>query len=136
MAARRAAGRRTRSAVVAATVGPAVLDTGRAGSAGLVAYGLLVPFFLVCLLGTLLLYEDSRRVRSANLGWRPNPWAYLLGGAVGLVGLWAGPSLVGQSMGDSFVQLLVGAFVVALVMSSLLAGPVYLLQRSRHLGVP
>lgn len=116
-------------------VGPAAFDTGRPGSAGLVAFGLLAALFSVSLLGTASLHEDVRRVADADVDWTPNPWLYHVGGALVLlaVRLAVGLPTAGP---NALLEYLIGSFVVALAMSSLVVGPIYMLQRRRHLGVP
>lgn len=111
----------------------APLRTGTSPS-GLVAFAVLIPYFLLCTAGTLALFRDATRLRAAGVEWSPNPWHYAVPSAVALAAVRAVPE--GRSVGGTaeLVGVLVGSLVVALVASSILAGPVYLLQRRRRVG--
>lgn len=114
---------------------PELLRTGPSAS-GLVAFALLVPFFLLCVAGTILIYRDAVALRAAGADWTPNPWLYFVPSALAPTLARAYPLLERVESVDGVVGFAVGTFVVALVASSLLAGPVYLYNRDRHVGVP
>lgn len=118
-----------------AVFGFGVYATADGGSAALLPYVVLVPYFLAGLAGTLWLFEDARRLAAAAAAWQPNPWPYVLGGALVLEAVVAAPALSGGVTG-SVVPALAGGFVVAALLSSVVAGPVYLLARHRALGEP
>lgn len=112
-----------------------VFDTGTPGNANLAPYALLVPYFFAGLAGTLWLFRDADRRSAADADWQPNPWIYVLGGAAVLELYVAVPVFRGE-LTDGVVSYLFGGFVLAAVLSSVVAGPVYLLQRHRHLDSP
>lgn len=121
--------------LVGAVFGFGVFDTGTPGDPNLAPYALLVPYFFAGLAGTLWLFRDAAELAAANAAWQPNPWAYVLGGALVLELLVALPVLRG-AVTAGIVPYLFGGFVLAAVLSSVVAGPVYLLQRRRYLGTP
>jgi len=122
--------------LVGAVFGFGVFATATAdGGAVLLPYVVLVPYFLAGLAGTLWLFADAGRLAAAAAAWQPNPWPYVLGGAVVLETVVAAPALVGGVTGP-VVPALAGGFVVAALLSSVVAGPVYLLARHRALGEP
>lgn len=109
--------------------GEELLRTGRPWPRGFVATILLVAFFLVCLGGTVRLYDDAIALRQADADWQPNPWHYLVGGGLVLMTYRVAQlTLFGRSV-SNLVPYLAGSFIVALVLSSLVAGPVYLVVR-------
>lgn len=121
--------------VVGAVLGFGVFDTGSSGNANLLPYVVLVPYFLAGLAGTLWLFRDAKRLAAANADWQPNPWLFVLGGAAVLELLVALPVLRGE-LTSGVVPYLVGGFVLAGVLSSVVAGPVYLALRRRYVGSP
>jgi hypothetical protein len=118
---------------VGAVFGFGVYATAGAGGVTLLPFVVLVPYFLVGLAGTIWLFEDASRLAAADANWQPNPWPYVLGGAVVLEAVVAAPVLL-DGVTESVVAALAGGFVVAAVLSSVVAGPVYLLARHRALG--
>lgn len=120
---------------VGAVFGFGVFATADAGGVTLLPYVVLVPYFFAGLAGTLWLFEDAGRLAAADADWQPNPWPYVLGGAVVLEAVIAAPVLAGGVTG-SVVPALAGGFVVAALLSSVVAGPVYLLARHCALGEP
>ena len=110
-----------------------VFDTGTAGNADLSPYALLVPYFLVGLAGTLWVYRDAEHRATAGAGWQPNPWGYVLGGAAVLELYFLAPVLRGE-IEPPVIPYLAGGFVLATLLSAVVAGPVYLLARRRALG--
>lgn len=121
--------------VPVALLAPGALQTGTT-PAGLLAFALLVPFFLLCVAGTVLLYRDATALGAVGAEWTPNPWRYLVPGALALTFARSYPVVQASGSGDELGGFVAGTFVVALVASSLLAGPVYLYDRHRHLGLP
>lgn len=121
--------------VVGAVLGFGVFDTGSPGNANLLPYVFLVPYFLAGLAGTLWLFRDARQLAAANADWQPNPWLFVLGGAAILELVVAVPVLRGE-LTSGVVPYLAGGFVLAGVLSSVVAGPVYLLLRRRYVGSP
>lgn len=119
--------------VVGAVFGFDVFDTGSPGDVDLLPYVVLVPYFLAGLAGTLWVFRDAGRLADANADWQPNPWLFVLGGAVVLELYVALPVLRGE-LTSGVVPYLAGGFVVAAVLSSVVAGPVYLLLRRRYVG--
>lgn len=117
---------------ISAAVDPNPLRTGTS-PAGLLAFAVLIPFFLVCVAGTVTLYRDVARLRATATDWSPNPWRYLVPSAVALVVVRAFPFVQRAGRIEGAVGFLVGTFVVALAASSILAGPAYLFQRRRRL---
>lgn len=121
--------------VVGAVFGFGVYATAGAGGVTLLPYVVLVPYFFAGLAGTLWLFEDAARLAAAGADWQPNPWPYVLGGALVLEAVVAAPVLADGVTGP-VVPALAGGFVVAALLSSVVAGPVYLLARHRALGDP
>ncbi|WP_123537810.1 hypothetical protein [Halosimplex salinum] len=119
-------------AAVALAAGGAVFDTGRPFPGGAVAFASLGVLFVVSALGTLGLHDDARRVAGSRAEWRPNPWLYIGAGALVLTGLQAVRFAASGRVVPDPVPVYAGTLAVALPVSSLLAGPVYLVQRLRH----
>jgi hypothetical protein len=118
---------------VSSLADPNPLQTGTSAG-GLLAFAVLIPFFLLCVGGTLALVRDAERLRAAGTDWSPNPWYYVAPSAVAL-GVLHAYRLGGSGAADeAAVGLFVGSLVVALAASSILAGPAYLLQRRRRFG--
>jgi uncharacterized membrane protein len=113
---------------------PNPLRTGTA-PAGLLAFAALLPFFLVCVAGTLTVLRDAARLRATEANWSPNPWHYVVPSALALAGMHALRTVRRAGGIEEWAGFLAGTLVVALVASSILAGPVYLLQRRRRLAV-
>lgn len=118
---------------VGAAFGFGVFDTATPGAQRAVAYAVLVPYFLLGVAGTLWLYEDATRLADADANWQPGPWRYVVGGGLALELYYLLPVLAGRGPDSGVVAYLAGGFVLALLLSSVVAGPVYLLQRRRHL---
>lgn len=117
---------------LAAAAGPELFDTGSAGITRVVAFALLGLLLHLSGYATAQLYTDARRLGRRDVGWRPNPWHYVCGGALALVGLRAIELVVtGRSVSAPALYLL-GNAVVALPLSSIVAAPVYWLNRRRH----
>jgi hypothetical protein len=112
---------------------PNPLRTGTSPS-GLLAFAVLIPYFLLCTAGTLTVIRDATRLREAGADWSPNPWRYVVPSAVALAVIRAFSVVRGVERIEESVGFLAGSLVVALVASSILAGPAYLLQRRRRLG--
>jgi len=94
-----------------------LFDTGTAGSATLLPYVVLVPYFLVGLAGTLWLFHDAEQRADAGADWQPNPWLYVLGGACVLELYYLVPVLRG-AVDPPVVPYLTGGFVVAVFLSA------------------
>lgn len=109
-----------------------VFDTGTAANPTLLPYAFLVPYFLVGLAGTLWVYRDAERLAAADADWRPNPWLYVLGGACVLELYYLVPAVRG-GVEPPVVPYLAGGFVLAVLLSAVVAGPVYLFARRRAL---
>lgn len=109
-----------------------IFDTGTTGDATLLPYAILVPYFLVGLAGTLWIYRDAERVADSNADWRPNPWLYVLGGACTLELYYLAPVVRG-GVEPPVVPYLAGGFVLAVLLSAVVTGPVYLFVRRRAL---
>lgn len=88
--------------------------------------------FGLALLGTIALYDDATWLAAVGADWRPNPWWYILGGALSAVPVLLAPLAIG---GDIVTALPVvfGAALVALPLSSIVAGPLYLAVRTVRL---
>jgi len=95
-------------------------------------YAVLVPYFLVGLAGTLWIYHDADDLAAADADWQPNPWLYVLGGGCVLELYYLAPVLRGD-VEPPVVPYLAGGFVVATLLSAVVAGPVYLFVRRRAL---
>ncbi|WP_336035022.1 hypothetical protein [Halobacterium yunchengense] len=122
-------------ALVGAVFGFGVFDTGTPGDVRLLPYVVIVPYFLTALAGTLWLVDDANRLADADADWQPNPWLYVAAGALVVEAGFAVPVLAGD-VTTGVVQYLAGALALAGVLSSVVAGPVYLLARRRNLGAP
>ncbi|MFB6072191.1 MAG: hypothetical protein ABEJ88_04395 [Halobacterium sp.] len=119
--------------LVGAVYGFGVFDTGTSGRVELLPYAALVPYFLTALAGTLWLFRDADRLARADAAWQPNPSLYVLGGASVLELYYLAPVLAGD-VAVRVVPYLAGGFVLAALLSSVVAGPVYVLLRRRNLG--
>jgi cbb3-type cytochrome oxidase subunit 3 len=106
------------------------LRTG-ASPSGLLAFAVLVPFFLLCVAGTLALFRDASRVHAAGAEWSPNPWHYAVPSAIALTAIRSYPVIRTAGRAEGLVGFLVGTFVVALATASILAGPAYLYRRRK-----
>lgn len=110
-----------------------VFDPGPPGDVSVLPYLVLVPYFLAGLAGTLWLVEDAASLADANAAWQPNPWLYVLGGALALQTVVATPVVRGD-VATGVVPYLAGGFVLAALLSSVVVGPVYLWSRRRAFG--
>lgn len=117
-------------AVVAAVAVAAALAGAGGRASGPLRHVTVGVLFAVSLAGTLLLYDDANRVRRSVGEWRPNPWTYLVGG--GLVLLLSRLASVAGGRIENAPAFLAGSLVVAVVVSSVAAGPVYLYRRRRR----
>jgi hypothetical protein len=109
-----------------------VFDTGTPGDPNLLPYVALVPYFLVGLAGTLWLVEDAASLADADADWQPNPWLYVVSGALVLELVVALPVLRGE-ITTGILPYLAGGLVLAGVLSSVVTGPIYFLRRRRNL---
>lgn len=114
--------------------GTELLDTGRPGLGGARAFALLGTFLLVAAAGTAELYADARRIETSDVDWAPDPWRYIVTGAIVLLSYRAFQLLAGAQTVDQPMLYLLGNFTVALALSSVVVGPLFLLQRWRYLG--
>ncbi|MEA5388401.1 hypothetical protein VB779_16070 [Haloarculaceae archaeon H-GB11] len=80
--------------------------------------------------GTVVLYDDARALGEADGDWSPNPWAYVVGGAVGVSVAFAVLSGTSGSLAAVF-----GTYVLGLAVASVVVGPVYFVRRLRHVGL-
>lgn len=119
----------------AALYGVGVFDTGTRGAGRLLAFGLLGTLLLVAAWSTARLYDDARWIAAGSTEWAPNPWLYIVGGAVAILCLRAYQLLVLGYVVEQPGIYLAGNFVVALALSSIVGGPAYALRRRRHLHV-
>lgn len=87
----------------------------------------------VAALATDRLFTEVDRWRKSDADWTPNPWWYVVGGAMGVTALVL--AVVGNpAVIRSRPTAVVGIFIVGLVCASTVSGPVFLLQRRRHRG--
>ncbi|AEN07273.1 hypothetical protein [Halolamina sp.] len=99
------------------------LDTPLAFTAAALTY-------LGAVFGTLLILNDAAYLKNADAAWQPNPWLFVGGGGVALVGI---STLLAPSLS---MTALVGVLITAVAASSVVSGPVYLLLRDRYAGLP
>lgn len=116
----------------AIAIGPALFDTGMPGRSRVVSFVLLGLLLHVAGYATSRLYTDARRITELDAGWRPNPWHYICGGALALLGLRVAETTVtGRPVSSPAIYFLGNAFA-ALPLSSIVAGPVYWANRRRR----
>lgn len=105
-------------------------DVTAGGLTAVVSLGALGLFLLVAGFGTARLHADAGRITIGPTAWNPSPRRYIVGGGAVLSIAW----LVRQTVfaaGSVGPFSVVGIAVVSLALSSVVAGPVYLLQRNR-----
>lgn len=117
---------------IAVAFGPAAFDAGEPGAPRLRAFALLGTLLIVAGVGTDELYEDARRIRRSDDDWSPSPTRYVIAGAVALLLLRAGQFATGSIAPSSPIPYAIGNAVVALALSSIVAGPAYVAARRRH----
>jgi len=118
--------------LVALVAGGALFDTGQPMPGAAIAFALLGALFVLASHGTLRLFDDAQLVGDANADWQPNPWWYLATGALVLLVLQAARfAAAGTALSDP-IPVYAGTLVVALPIASLVAGPLYVIQRLRH----
>lgn len=123
--------------LVGSVVGFDLYAPGPTAAEQALAYALLVPYYLVSVRGTLWLFDDAADLATTNASWQPDPWRYVaLGGGVAGAGIFAALATTGGLGGAAAVTVAAGALFVGSLMASVVAGPLYLLQRRRHLGTP
>lgn len=123
--------------VVGSVVGFDLYAPGPTAVEQALAYALLIPYYLASVRGTLWLFDDAADLATANATWQPDPWRYVaLGGGVAGAGIFAALATTGGFTGAAAVTVAAGALLVGSLMASVVAGPLYLLQRHRHLGTP
>lgn len=96
-------------------------------------YGILLPYYAIALAGTIWIYHDSRQIKERTRRWEPNPWTYIVGGALGLEGYFVTTALAAGPLTAELGAALVGRFIVNLTIASVVAGPVYLINRRRYM---
>jgi hypothetical protein len=99
-----------------------------------VPYLLIATAVVVAIAGTLWIVVDALRVRATDEGWHPNPFTY-----VGIYGSILTSVLYKVHVGPlaevvSTPVISVALFVGGVLVSSVPAGPVYLVGRHQHLG--
>ncbi|MFP8957352.1 hypothetical protein ACLI4Y_11525 [Natrialbaceae archaeon A-CW3] len=117
--------------VIAIVLGPGVFDTGAGGTAGLVAYVLLGTLLFLSAWSTTRLGSDARWRTDSDSAWNPNPFTYILGGALVLFVGWCLQLYVGGELATYSLAALCGGFIIAVVLSSTVAGPVYVVHSHR-----
>ena len=100
-------------------------------------FALAAVVFFTASRGTVLLFRDARAMTDAlaetGADWSPNPWLYVLGGTVPVAVVLV--ELLGGAPASNPAVFLASVTVVATLVSSTVAGPVYLTQRYRHVGL-
>lgn len=120
--------------LVTALVGAGAVDASFGVRAPVTAFVLGLLALLFGLTGTLLIYNDAAHLDTSDGHWRPNPWAYVGGGAAVLTAAYALASgLPKDPLAASWA--LVGVGLVAGLASSVIAGPLYLYIRWRRIGL-
>lgn len=119
---------------LAVAVGPALFDTGASGGSRVVAFVLLGSLLHLAGYATIRLDRESHRMARRANGWHPDSRLYVGGGAVALLGLRLCEMIVtGRSVSAPMIYFL-GNAVVAVPLASIVAGPVYWLNRRRTAG--
>lgn len=118
--------------LIALVAGGALFDTGQPMPGAGVAFALLGALFALATHGTLRLFDDARLVADAGDEWQPNPWWYLANGALVLLALQAARFSAAATSVPDPIPVYAGTLVVALPIASLVAGPLYVIQRLRH----
>jgi len=98
-----------------------------------VLVGIYWAFFLVAVVGTLVLYNDALD-RGDGADWTANPWGYILGGGLGVAAIHTAVTGVPGGSMASTLTTLAGVVIVGCAVSSAVAGPIYLLVRRRTAG--
>lgn len=112
--------------------GPAAFDAGDPGAPRLRAFALLGTLLIVAGVGTDELYEDARRIRRSDHDWSPSPTRYLIAGATALLLVRVGQFAAGTPAPAEPVPYALGNALVALALSSIVAGPAYVAMRRRR----
>lgn len=121
-------------ACLAALTGPAAFDPNAPGTGGTVAWLLLGGWVLVSGWATARLHDDASWRAASRESWHPQPWAYVLGGAVTVTLLLALYVGLTDRVVDRPVLVLGGALVASLPLSAVVAGPLYVWNRRRRQG--
>ncbi|MFP9193242.1 hypothetical protein ACLI4Q_16535 [Natrialbaceae archaeon A-CW1-1] len=116
---------------IAILLGPGVFDTGASGIAGVVAYVLLGTLLFLSAWSTARLGSDARWRTYNDSAWNPNPFTYILGGALVLFVGWCLQLYVEGQLATYSLAALFGGFIIAIVLSSTVAGPVYVVRSHR-----
>ncbi len=116
--------------------GAVLLSTESFASAGnglgtAVSFGSLGLLLLVAGFSTARLYTDATREAARPSSWSPNPWRYIVGGGAALLALWL-VYVVALGSGTVVSISVAGAAIVSLGLASIIAGPLYLVQRLRR----
>lgn len=117
--------------VVALAVGPSVFDVDRPGLGGVVALLALGALLLAGAWSTIRLFDDAAQRRARDGRTHPNAWHYAAIGVATILALRILQLQLGAVTPAEPVPYLFGNAVVALPLSSIVAGPVYLLLRRR-----
>lgn len=117
---------------------PALLALGRGvlvlvGVSGALTVGYDALLIGVAALATDRLFAEAKRWHESATEWTPNPWWYVVGGAIGVTGIVLG-GVAEPAVILARPTAVVGIFIVGLVCASTVAGPAFLVQLRRHRG--
>lgn len=122
------------TALAALSLGIHVLvSTGAAGLAPLrtVLFG---ATYLASVYGVVVLYSDVELVREAGDAWTPSFWRYVGPATLVVAGLSVATGVL-PAPPVTDVAYYAGVLVASVFLSPVVAGPVYLLHRARHVGL-
>lgn len=112
--------------------GQELLYTTRGGEPHLLGFGLMAILVGVSAAATGHLYDDAKRVAESS-SWSPNPIHYTVAGAVVVTGALVARVFLLDGTIARPAEFVGGVAIVSVLLSSVVAGPVYALQRRRRL---
>ena len=110
--------------------GQELLYTTHNGEPHLLGFGLMAVLVAVATIATGHLFDDAAHV-AGTTDWSPNPWLYTMVGTAVVTAALVGRVLVLEGMPGRPVEFVGGTVVVALLLSSVVACPVYVYRRRR-----
>lgn len=119
---------------VAAAVGPAVWSVASSPLPEVAVRIGHVSWFATGLAGSLWLWHDADERSEGGGPWSPDPVAYSVAGALVFALVGTGYFAAQGHPPARLARGVLGMLLVGLPMSSIVAGPVYLFERYRHLG--
>lgn len=112
--------------------GQELLYSTRGGEPNLLGFGLMAALVGVATIATGHLYDDAKHVDETT-DWSPNPIHYTAAGTVVVTAALVARALLFDGSMARPVEFVGGVVIVSVLLSSVVAGPIYVFRRRRRL---